>query len=111
MFSTAPTLLPDSASTADPALAVDVALAADIQATHAQLVAQLAALASLVRRISAAAAVAHSFRGDDRWRGAARGAFDLAMHALQLELAHATEYLRAAERLIEAALYELQNLV
>jgi hypothetical protein len=87
----------------DPSRAHDEAIA------RAALEAQRALLGTIARRISPAAV--RDIKNDEGWRGPAKWAFDLSAAALLGELARAAETLHAAERLTEAALYELEHRV
>ena len=96
-------VLPHFALSNDPARAHDVAMA------RAALEAQRALLAAMAHRISPTSV--HDLRNDDGWRGPAKWAFDLAVATLLGELSRAAEALRTAERLTEAALYEIDHRV
>ena len=78
-------------------------------AARAGLETQRLQLAALVRRVTSAGSAVHAVASDEGWSGTAKWAFDLSIQVLGAELAHASDALRSAERLTEAALYEIER--
>jgi hypothetical protein len=75
----------------------------------AELERQHDALTSLVRRADASASALLAPTADGRWRGPASWAFELALGAVRRDASHAIDALRTAQRMTEAALYEVEN--
>jgi hypothetical protein len=66
-------------------------------------------LTALARRADASACALLSPATDGGWRGPASWAFELALGAVRHDASHAIDALRTAQRMTEAALYEVDN--
>jgi hypothetical protein len=83
--------------------------AAEQGAVRAELETRHAALAGISRRAEAAVTASLAPSTERGWRGPAQWAFQTALATLRREASAAVEAVRVAERLAEAALYELER--
>ncbi|HEY5319346.1 MAG TPA: hypothetical protein VIJ76_00575 [Galbitalea sp.] len=76
---------------------------------RAELERQHEVLRALARRADASASALLSPATDGGWRGPASWAFELALGAVRRDASHAIDAVRTAQRMTEAALYEVDN--